>query len=1301
MDKEGHQIQARIVLALSAQECPVRSVSGGLEALLGFSADQFLSGSARLQDRVHADDRVLFTGLLSPSAGPAAGSANLRLRSAAGRVVCVKADYQRRTNDDGQVLLDLLLHDARTLTYPGDALLATNFRNLIEHSQEYICLKNRHHVILAASPAMIQLTTSARTASEMAGNTDYDLYPENVADSSYRLEQQALAEKRLAEEVRQRTTQDGRGIWIDDRKYPLDDAQGAVVGLLSIAPEVTMYFVPAARIRESEAALREAQKIAHLGSFELDLHSKTWRFSPELNRIVGAEPGDGRTFEEFWALIHPEERADMSARLDGILQGKEREFEREYRIIRENDGAVRWVHTRGRVEQDVAGNPARVRGTVQDITEKKKAEAELRESKELLQLFIDHAPASLAMFDREMHYLAVSPRWIETFSFQDKEILGHSAYEISPDLPELWKEHHRRALAGETIPLHEALFLRANGNRRWVRREVRPWFTGEGQVGGVVILTEDITERKQAEAELRESKEIFQLFIEQAPAALAMLDREMRYLAVSQRWIEMHELEGRELIGRSHYEIFPDLPEDWIARHRRALAGEPIPMEEGRFPWKGKVQWARRTVLPWRNAEGQIGGIVIFTEDITIKRQAEERMRLAASVFNHASEGITITDPKGTILEVNEAFTQITGYTREEAAGKNPRILQSGLQSREFYENMWRSLVENGRWSGEIWNRNKGGEIFAEEMVITAIRDAEGNTQNYVAHFTDVTRQKEQARELERMAQYDALTGLPNRLLLRDRLQQAMAHARRSNQSLAVAYFDLDGFGTINDEYGQETGDRMLAALAQRLKRALREGDTLAKLGGDEFVAVLLDLPRNEDALPVMNRLLRAAARQVHIGTEVLRVSASIGVAFYSGSAETDGDGLLSDARQALQQAKTNGKNRYHILDPVQDMANRGHFESLQGIRQALHRHEFVLYYQPQVNMRTGKLAGVEALVRWQHPRRGLLAPDAFLPVIENHPLLAELDRWAIDHALTQIEAWQDDGLEIPVSVNVSAQELQQADFVDWLRRRLAVHSRVKPSMLQLEVLETTALQDLARTSEVLEACRQMGVSFALDDFGTGYSSLTYLKHLPTKVLKIDQSFVRDMVEEPESLGILEAVLALATAFRREVVAEGVETVEHGVMLLQLGCEVAQGYGVARPMPPHDLPGWLARWRPDPRWVATPEVRSGNRSLLYSSVEHRAWLGAFESYLQGKRHAPPLLNPTGCRFGSWLENERQAGRDHFPAFQAIETLHHQLHQLALEILDLQSDGHISLSLSRLEALHGLRDKFLERLTALN
>jgi diguanylate cyclase (GGDEF)-like protein len=496
---------------------------------------------------------------------------------------------------------------------------------------------------------------------------------------------------------------------------------------------------------------------------------------------------------------------------------------------------------------------------------------------------------------------------------------------------------------------------------------------------------------------------------------------------------------------------------------------------------------------------------------------------------------------------------------------------------------MWQTINTTGFWNGELWNSHKNGDVYAETLTISAVKNSGGKISNYVGLFADITRLKDHQVQLERMAHYDVLTNLPNRILLVDRLSLAMLQSQRNDTSVAVLFLDLDGFKTINDNNGHNAGDELLVVIARRMKKALREGDTLARIGGDEFVAVIADLAKFEDCQPVLERLLLAASEPVTLDHKVLQVSASIGVTLYPKDG-ADADILLRHADQAMYRAKQAGKNQYYIFDTDHDNAVKIQQESLNAIRCAFDDHQFVLHYQPKVNMRTGTVIGVEALIRWQHPVRGLVSPIHFLPIIEGHAISLDIGEWVIDTALTQLSNWQNIGITLPVSVNISACQLQQTNFVDRLAALLAFHPDVSPHHLELEVLETSALDDVIQVSATMNACRDLGVNFALDDFGTGYSSLTYLRRLPVSLIKIDQSFVRDMLDDPDDLAIVVGIVSLAKAFQRDVMAEGVEKMENGTALLELGCELAQGYGIAKPMPASDIPLWLNSWKPYEGW---------------------------------------------------------------------------------------------------------------------
>ena len=551
----------------------------------------------------------------------------------------------------------------------------------------------------------------------------------------------------------------------------------------------------------------------------------------------------------------------------------------------------------------------------------------------------------------------------------------------------------------------------------------------------------------------------------------------------------------------------------------------------------------------------------------------------AAAIFSE-------TDLRGNITYVNQQFCSISGYSREELLGANHRILNSGLHEPAFFDGMWRALVGGKVWKGEICNRARDGSLYwVDSTMVPLIDPASGRVRKYVSIRFDVTEKRQLLHTLQWRVGHDVLTGLPNRAYLSDLLNQALEFSRREDRPLAVCMLDLDGFKAVNDGYGHASGDLLLVEVAKRLKEILREDDAVARLSGDEFVLILRQVQEPAQLQAALERVLQALATPYVVRDQEVSVSASIGVTLFPLDNE-DTDTLLRHADQALYVAKQSGRNRYHLFDVSLDREVKATHQTVARVRQALLKGELCLHYQPKVNMRSGQVLGFEALLRWQHPHKGLVAPADFLPLVEQTDLIVEIGEWVIAQALAQMQHWQQAGHAWPVSVNIAARHFQRADFVERLQRLLACHPTVAPQMLDLEIVESVAIENIQRVSQCLEACQRLGVQSSLDDFGTGYSSLSYLKRLPTRTIKIDKSFVRDILNDQDDLALTRAVIGLARAFGRQVIAEGLETVEHGQLLMGLGCDVAQGYGIARPMPPEAVVDWAAGYVQPPQWQA-------------------------------------------------------------------------------------------------------------------
>ncbi|MEW5942505.1 MAG: EAL domain-containing protein [Pseudomonadota bacterium] len=563
---------------------------------------------------------------------------------------------------------------------------------------------------------------------------------------------------------------------------------------------------------------------------------------------------------------------------------------------------------------------------------------------------------------------------------------------------------------------------------------------------------------------------------------------------------------------------------------------------------------------------GNVARVTGTVQDITQRRQAEENLRLADKVFENSIEGIMITDARGTILRVNKAFTGITGYSQEEIVGKSPRVLRSNRHDDAFYRDMWAMLLEYGYWQGEIWNRRKTGEVYPEWQAIIAIRDERGEAVNYLAVFADISKQKVAEERAQHLAYYDALTELPNRMLMLDRLRQALIIADANKWRVAVLYLDLDRFKSINDTLGHPFGDKLLQAVAGRLSDCVSESDTFARFSGDKFTAVLTNLGNKQDAAVVAQGMLDALAEPFVLEGHEVFVSPSIGIASYPQDAG-NGDDLVKNAEAAMYHAKEWGGNGYRFYNADMNATASKRITMENGLRRALERGEFVLYYQPQLSLRSGRIIGMEALLRWQHPELGLVAPGEFIPLLEENGLIVRVGEWVLRTACTQNRAWQEEGLPpLRVAVNLSVYQFRQSDLVDAVRHALE-DAGLEPKYLELEITESTLIQDVQATITTLQQLHELGVQIAVDDFGTGYSSLSYLKRLPIHKIKIDRSFVQDICCDPDDSAIASAIISLGHSLNMQVIAEGVETEEQLRYLREEGCDKIQGYLFSRPLP--------------------------------------------------------------------------------------------------------------------------------------
>ncbi|HJV61167.1 MAG TPA: EAL domain-containing protein [Albitalea sp.] len=704
-------------------------------------------------------------------------------------------------------------------------------------------------------------------------------------------------------------------------------------------------------------------------------------------------------------------------------------------------------------------------------------------------------------------------------------------------------------------------------------------------------------------AELRTTDERWQLALDSSHIGVAEWDVRGAQFTMSRRWLAMLDHQSQTFgtsftaaWGRIHEEDQPAL-QDALAGlcepgHDSARAEIRMQCHDGGWKWL-----ETHASVAERGHDAQPLRVILTARDIDEQRMVQERYQLSSKLFQHLHEGLLITDAAQRVLDVNPTYTTITGYSREEMIGTVPALMRpapTGSAAERQQAVMRDSLNNTGSWRGEVADRRRNGDTGTFQVTISAVKGPNGQIRFYALAIADVTQAQAQRAMLERQAHTDELTGLPNRPRLAQMLREAMRASEREGFLLTICYLDLDHFKPVNDRFGHEAGDRLLVDLAERLRRSLRHwasgDDAVARLGGDEFV-LLLRTATLEEGRHAVERVMRNVSQPygLGVGAGPITITASIGATVYPID-KADADTLLRHADHAMYGAKQAGRNGYLFFDAENDRRTEQHFEALGRVQDALDADQFVLFYQPKVDMRLGRVLGVEALLRWKHPVHGVIAPAQFLPLIEHTGLSARLGDWVLQQGIDQLAKWQRMGLDMTVSINVSARHLQEPLFAKRLAGLLARHTTPVGQRLIIEVLETAALADVDYTCSLMQECRELGVRFALDDFGTGYSTFTYLKRLPLDFLKIDRSFVHNMLTDRQDMAIVEGVIGLSETFGCKVVAEGVESADQATRLIEIGCDIGQGNGIAKAMPMAEVYPWVRDYRnpfPAPHWAET------------------------------------------------------------------------------------------------------------------
>ena len=880
------------------------------------------------------------------------------------------------------------------------------------------------------------------------------------------------------------------------------------------------------------------------------------------------------------------------------------------------DGATQYFYISGMPVMDTQGRFAGYRGIGSNITDLRLAEQAIRASEQHLSQIVDGSPIPTFVLDvahRVTHWnqacadltgrsaqsmLGRQDTWRAFYAGQSATLADKV---VSGTLTHADAATHQNVVRSALIPggYESERFVPEMGpSGKWLYFTAAALHDAQGQLVGAIETLQDITERKRDQqlllnrtlaleatnaeiearvlmrtAELSQQLHFQQQLMEAIPSPVFYKDMQSRYLGCNGAFADFIGVKAADLIGKMPHVFAPaELADNHLAADRVLMDKPGTQCYESQMRnATGDLRDMMIHKATFTQHDGAVAGVVGVMLDISERKRMEDNLRQAATVFDNSAEGVTIAAPDGSIVAVNRAFTEITGYQREEVIGKNSRMLQSGRHDKAFYKHLWGRVAATGRWQGEVWNRRKSGEVFPEWLSIIAVHDQQSRLINYVATFSDITEQKKNEERIQMLAFFDPLTGLPNRRLLMDRLQHALIVSARNKSHGALFFLDLDNFKNLNDTRGHHVGDLLLKKVAQRIEGCLRTGDTVARLGGDEFVVMLEGLGDNTleslgQAEMVGTKILNALDQPYTIQEQSHHSTASMGVTLF-GDEKSSLDDLLKQADLAMYQAKGSGRNALRFFDPEMQLVVANRFALAADLREGMVHHQFSLYYQAQVNSQC-RATGAEALLRWKHPVRGMVPPSEFIPLAEESGLIVPLGQWVLETACQQLAAWARSPVtaHLTMAVNVSAHQFRERHFVAQVVSAVQRHA-IGPGTLKLELTESLLIDDIEDVISKMLALKAQGVCFSLDDFGTGFSSLTYLKRLPLDQLKIDQSFVRDVLLDPADAAIARTIIGLAHSLDMGVMAEGVETEDQLLFLASQGCHAYQGYLFCRPVP--------------------------------------------------------------------------------------------------------------------------------------
>ncbi|MEB3100799.1 PAS domain S-box protein [Ferviditalea candida] len=928
---------------------------------------------------------------------------------------------------------------------------------------------------------------------------------------------------------------------------------------------------PFRRLYQSEYLLRKNEEwlsttLRSIGDAVIatDSQERVVFLNPVAEHLTGwtMKDAEGQKLNDIFRIVNETTREKVESPVEKVLREGKIVGLANHTVLISKDGTEFPIDDSAAPICDIQGNIMGVVLVFRDISERKRMEKRLRVKKEQLESFVKHTADVIAIFDLEGRALELNNAYETIFGWTVQEVLGG----MLPSIPEhligeaksIFKEvrHGKNIIGFETIRQHK------DGQFINVSVTYSPVWDAQGNIVAVSGILRDITESKQKEQEQKRLVAI----LEATTDFVSISDRHGRVLYYNQAARKILGIDDHEDISKIH---IPDTHPEWAGK-LVITEGLPTALKEGK--WSGETAFlsrngtetpAHQIILSHKSSDGKAEYYSTIARDLTDIKKSEERERLAAQVLENISEGVLITDRKGIVVSVNPAYTQITGHTEEDLIGKHVRILSSGIDDGDFYKFLRKKLIETEQWEGEVWDHRKNGESYFKQIAVSPVKDKRGKRTHYVAVTKDITPRKRMEEKIQYQAYHDILTDLPNRILFLIRLTQAIKHAKKYQLMAAVMFLDLDRFKLINDTLGHSTGDLLLQSVAARLLDSVGSDDTVSRLGGDEFLILLPRLANASEAVNAAESILEALSHPFVLNRQEYFISASIGISFYPIDGD-DEETLIKNADTAMYLAKKEG-NCYHMFTSALNAKTSKRLRLETDLRKALEREEFILHYQPKVDLRTGKITGMEALVRWQHPEFGMIPPNEFIPLSEETGLIIPLGEWVLRTACRQNKAWQEEGFPpVRIAVNLSFRQFQQKNLTETLAQILK-EIGLAPYYLELELTESIIMNNPDTTIRILQEVKDMGIWISLDDFGTGYSSLNYLKRLPLDTLKIDRTFVQQLGTHRDK-AIVRALIDLAHHLDIKVITEGVETEDQLKLLRSFQCDEMQGYIFSPPV---------------------------------------------------------------------------------------------------------------------------------------